>query len=272
MQIVQKPAPAKSELMHYKSGDIAVIEAIKSPRINQLNDDELKESFRYVMLLVGIRAKNLPVDIEKIVLLNYVRKYFGLMANQEFKIAFELAVAGELGLKDEEVNCYDNFSAIYVGKILKAYRKYAAAVIDFAERRKQEVKPALPPPDFKKAELVDVFYQDFLKGEFNLKLISGIVYDTALKHCELKIGHADLMQLIADAKAYVLDDYSMRLANISPLREESRYAQILEMKKGLEKMHIGLVCNNDDVNQYAKALCLQFWFEEQKKKGIKKIV
>jgi hypothetical protein len=269
---IVKLEPVQSDLKHYSNGDCNVIEALKSPRINQVDTETLNESFRYVMMLVGIRARNLPDKTENIVLYAYLRKYFGMFTIQEFRIAFELAIAGELSLKDDEVKCFDNFSCEYMSRILKAYRKLSSSIIDFAERKQQPVKPLLPPADYKPAELVDTFYQEFLKGEFNLKFVSGMVYDTAFKDCNLEIGHNDLMKIIADAKEYILSDYTARLLTISQVREEARYKSVLQLKYEVQKMSIGVVCKNDDVNQYAKALCLQFWFCEQKKKGIKKIL
>jgi hypothetical protein len=76
------------------------------------------------MLLVGIRAQNMPQTQEIDVLLSFVKKNYGGHSSLEIKIAFDLAVNGTLEVED--VKCYENFSCEYLGRIMSAYRKYAA--------------------------------------------------------------------------------------------------------------------------------------------------
>lgn len=116
--------------------------AVQSPRIRFLSDLEpLKQALRYSMLLVGLRANNLPNEHEKAILIGYILKNYGGHTADEIKLAFEMAVTGDLGLSTDEVKCYENFSCLYFSTIMNAYRKWAVTQ-DYSP----PAKP-LPPVD-----------------------------------------------------------------------------------------------------------------------------
>jgi len=75
------------------------------------------------MVLVGIKAHNVPNDREKAVLLQFIQNNYGGHTPAEIRLAFDLAVAGELDVED--VKCYENFSPLYFASIMNAYRKWA---------------------------------------------------------------------------------------------------------------------------------------------------
>lgn len=92
-----------------------------------LNDLEpLKQALRYVMLLVGLRAINFPDEAEKEILMIYIQKHYGGHSPEEIKLAFEMAINGELEIALNDVKCYENFSVIYFSSIMNAYRKWSA--------------------------------------------------------------------------------------------------------------------------------------------------
>jgi hypothetical protein len=271
---LKEKAQAVSAYKSSKNGEAEekVLLAIQDVPVKKSSETELKEALRYAMLLVGVRAANLPVDIEKNVLITHIRQYFGMYTIAEIRLAFELAIVGELNLKPEDVKCYENFSPQYVSMILKAYGKYSSPVIDFNERRYKPAKAALPPAEYSPVDLVNVFYHDFLKGEYNPKLVSEIVYDTAFKKCGLRLTEGEMLTAIEMAKEHVVNEYAVRLPLMVSSREDVRSRELREKKIALEKMPVGKACENDDVNHYAKALCLQMWFQAQKSKGVQKII
>ena len=113
---VSKPSP---------NGEVAKFQtALTDQRICNLTDVEpLKQALRYAMVLVGIKANNVPNDREKSVLLQFIVNNYGGHTPSEIRLAFDLAISGDLDVED--VKCYENFSPLYFASIMNAYRKWA---------------------------------------------------------------------------------------------------------------------------------------------------
>jgi len=113
---VSKPSP---------NGEVAKFQtALTDQRICNLTDIEpLKQALRYAMVLVGIKANNVPNDREKSVLLQFIVNNYGGHTPSEIRLAFDLAISGDLDVED--VKCYENFSPLYFASIMNAYRKWA---------------------------------------------------------------------------------------------------------------------------------------------------
>jgi len=130
--------------------------AISGNKIAEINDPELiSQALRYVMVLVGVRAANLPNAHEKAILINHIVNHYGGHTAEEIRLAFEKAVSGELELKNEDITCYENFSVLYFSRIMNAYRAWAAV------QYRQEIKDELPEPVIlTDAQLDDIHRQD----------------------------------------------------------------------------------------------------------------
>lgn len=83
--------------------------------------ERVKGSLRYAMLLVGIKAQNMPDDKEKEVLVEFIINKYGQHTPEEIKLAFDMAVAGDLSV---DAIAYENFSPAYFAKIMNAYRSW----------------------------------------------------------------------------------------------------------------------------------------------------
>lgn len=150
-------APATYESKHSPNGDKLEV-ALLDNRIAYLTDVEpLKQALRYAMVLVGIKAHNVPNEREKTVLLQFIVNNYGGHTPAEIKLAFDLAVAGELDVDD--VKCYENFSPLYFSTIMIAYRKWAR------DTYKPKPQPRLPNPD----EIIDLnlSYAAYLQNQIN---------------------------------------------------------------------------------------------------------
>lgn len=101
------------------------------------------------MLKVGLRANNIPADIEKQVLIDHLVTHYGNHTHEEIKLAFDLAITGKL---DVDPNCFENFSCVYVSRILNAYRSWAAKTYKSVVKEKQK-EPV-------KEELSDIVWQE----------------------------------------------------------------------------------------------------------------
>jgi hypothetical protein len=113
---VSKPSP-NGEVQKFQM-------ALTDQRICNLTDIEpLKQALRYAMVLVGIKANNVPNEREKSVLLQFIVNNYGGHTPSEIRLAFDLAISGDLDVED--VKCYENFSPLYFASIMNAYRKWA---------------------------------------------------------------------------------------------------------------------------------------------------
>lgn len=111
------------ELKQPKSGEIARFEdALKQHKLVNGDLEEVKESLRYAMVKIGLRAQNWPNEEEKTVLISHVLKGYGGHTAAEIRLAFDMALEGKL---DVETNCYENFSCLYFSNIMSAYREWA---------------------------------------------------------------------------------------------------------------------------------------------------
>lgn len=151
-------------------------------KICSASPEALNSILRRVMMLVGLRAANLPSREETQILRAFIYKKFGGFTLEEIQLAFEKAVAGEL---ECEANCYENFSAQYFGQIMSAYKKWASQ--KFNENQMYLVKPKetnliIMPADWK--ELCEINYQKFLSGSYNIFLWPHQLYDEFVR-CQM---------------------------------------------------------------------------------------
>lgn len=157
---VQKPSATGSSLQM----------ALKSSPLVKSDPEGLQKALRYVMMIVGLRAQNLPDDLEKAVLMNYIRANYGGHTIAEIKMAFELALKGDLDLKPDEVKCYENFSVLYFSTVMNSYRRWAAQ--EYKETVKEE------PPH--QVVLTDQQLDDIVRGDieaFYQRCLRGVVPD-----------------------------------------------------------------------------------------------
>jgi hypothetical protein len=100
--------------------------AISKPKIKNAPLEELKQALRYVFVLIGLRAQDIPVEEEKAVLLDYIIENYGGHTADEIRLAFKMAIQGKLKLDYEKyVISYGNFSPKYFTVIMDAYREWA---------------------------------------------------------------------------------------------------------------------------------------------------
>lgn len=133
------------------------------------------------MLLVGIRPQNLPSKEEAGILFNHITKHYSGHTVAEIRLAFEMAIAGELDVSSDDVKAYENFTPIYFSQIINSYRRWS--VQEFKQNIKS-IEPLPPQKIFSQEELddgaredIERQYQMFLKqlelkgAEFNRSIL-----------------------------------------------------------------------------------------------------
>jgi hypothetical protein len=138
--------------------------ASKGQTLRLSDENELKQVLRYSMLLVGLRANNMPNDEEKFVLINFIKTNFANVTIAQIKLAFDMAVAGKLGV---DAKCYENFSCEFFGRIMASYLIFSSEETRIIAQRKVEDEPLTKPSDAElKAQAIEIIndFADKLKA------------------------------------------------------------------------------------------------------------
>lgn len=153
----------------------AFTKALQQRTINKSTVEELKQVLKLVMIKVGIRANNLPNDVEKEVLIEHIITNYGNHTPMEIKLAFDMAISNKLELEEKEVTAYENFSCLYFSKIMNAYRAWARETHNQLKKDYPKmIEEKLTISDEEKAEWMMEWKQ---MEEINFELIPLIFYE-----------------------------------------------------------------------------------------------
>jgi len=132
--------------------------ALSSQLIKESTIEQIKDVLRKVLYKLGVRANNWPNEIEQLVLYEHFVETYGGHRLNEVPLAFDMAIKGSLCDRDGVVvdaNCYENFSCLYVSKIMNAYRFWSES-----EYRVLPTKSPEPQRIFNQDELDDYARED----------------------------------------------------------------------------------------------------------------
>jgi len=211
--------------------------ARKGNTLRLSDDNELKQVLRYSMLLVGLRANNMPTEEEKFVLINFIKSNFANITIAQIKMAFDMAVAGKLGV---DAKCYENFSCEFFGRIMARFLEYSAEETRIVAQRVVEDEPLPKPSELElKAQAIESanMYANQVSKDVNFKWFEGGIhhlYDLAKQTGILRLSTEEREEIWNKCKQDVtkskvqgykkfiqnLADFDVRLdenGNIKPL-------------------------------------------------------
>lgn len=140
-----------------------------SKLLHDCSDDEIKQALAKIFLLVGLRKQHFPNGFELDFIVSNIRKLYA------HRTIFDLTNAFELGLRKEidvELNCYDQFTLIYLSNIMDAYRKYLVnAYNELPVEQPKQIEYKMT----KEEKLADI--EDFGTTECAFSMIPGYIYD-----------------------------------------------------------------------------------------------
>lgn len=208
--------PAETELRASNPGDTGEYPDLINDQINMLKialngreirhkdtgDGEIKEALKYAMLLTGIRANNLPVEEEKILLINFLKRNFGSHTCNEIRLAFDMAISGKLNV---DARCFENFSCEYIARIMEAYRAWAKEEIKYAPKMNDN-KIEEGEPDWSNIWEMLLSYpiEDIEK-----KFVPSDLYNWLEKKGIMKLSAADKWHFVEEARHLELSDLKL---------------------------------------------------------------
>ncbi len=180
LQVTQKSKPLKD-------GDLALIRIMtEDKKVKDESLERVDEMFRYCFLMVGLKEKNFPNQLETMFLYQFLVENYGGHSIEEIKMAFRMAIKSELDLPSEDVTCYENFSAKYLAGVLNSYRRWST-------QEYRRLEQHLPPPaelkqleaakeDMHWGKIIEEEYQHFLSfGREKMKLWPADIYNQLVK-------------------------------------------------------------------------------------------
>lgn len=214
-----------------------LLQAKQGQTLRVTNEKDLKQVLRYSMLLVGLRANNMPTEEESFVLINFIKTNFANVTIAQIKMAFDMAVAGKLGV---DAKCYENFSCEFFGRIMARFLEYSAEETRIISQRVVEDEPLPKPSEAElKAQAIASanMYAEQVSKDGNFKWIAGglqYLYDVAKECGILRISSEEKQEIwqkckgdvvIAKVQGYKkfiqnLADFDVRLdqaGNIKPI-------------------------------------------------------
>lgn len=145
-------------------GPSRLLQAIQQVKVKNEDKDVVSKMFRHLFLLVGLREKSIPNDIETLFLYQFIVDNYGEHTAEEIKLAFGMAVKGELDLPYDDVTCYENFSTVYFARIMNSYRRWAGQAY-------REIEPMVTDPKeeekFYQGERKDIHWGYYIDQAYN---------------------------------------------------------------------------------------------------------
>ena len=210
--------------------------ALQQRTINKSTVDELKQVLKLVMIKVGVRANNLPNDIEKEVLIEHIITNYGNHTPMEIKLAFDMAIAGKLddmdkkgNLIDLDINCYENFTCLYFSKIMNSYRMWARQTHNQLKKDYPKmIAEKFTLDDEEKAEWMMEWKQD---PNINFELIPLIFYDWMEQKNLIKLSGKEKWGYTEKATAQIKSMLQIDIGNCKTTDALRAYGEFEKMEK-----------------------------------------
>lgn len=129
-----------------------LLQNTEGKKLYDCTDTEIKQMLAYCCLMVGIDRP--PGDDKKVVLISFLKKYYGTLTNKQVAQAFELVAAGELGTEVQEH--FNHISPMYVSSVVRAYLQKLNNIKNRYEVRKRIEAPSKSSPEAYYKRLVKV--------------------------------------------------------------------------------------------------------------------
>lgn len=235
------------------------------------NDEDLEGIINYLITLMNIKVSSKEekdsLNIQMIVIMDFVRTKFGFLTTEEIREAFKMYVAKDFGHKE----IYRNLDTILVSDVLNCFMDFRSDALRAYETKKRELLTISEKPVISEEEKRNIVKNGvervFSEYKENKKLEDSLeyVFDFLVNE---KLIKSNLKEEPNLAKYFMA---KIEIAKNELIAEEKEKVNILEPSKSVEtfkKIREGI---SPAINIRAKKLVLIDFFDRQIKLGREKI-
>ena len=251
-----------------------LLERIKTqyPKIRENNPQLENELINYLIVLLNLKTNNEVendnLQIQMIVILDFIKSKFGSLTTEEIKEAFKKYVAGDFNIKVFRI-----LDCVVVGEVLNAFINYRAEIL-----RTHEIKKPLEIMEISEEEKNRIVEQS-INEKYNHFLMTGEIEEPISNAFKYLVECGNLkMPTINTPK---LSEYYDKKLLLATEQIKTEYQSMTSSDKN-ERLKIKNILNailennhNEDskakIEIRAKKLVLTDYFENQKNKGLTKI-
>ncbi len=217
------------------------------------------------MLIVGIPEAKFPGRLETQVMLNYIKKNYPGHTCDEIRLAFDKAIAGELPIEMKDVKAYNNFSVLYLGSIMRAYREWAKT--EYNEGNVPTVdRNELPAPQLTQEEQEAQWREtyEFWKTEIlsgiKIDFVPSSLFDIVIWQDKVTPSEAGTLKALKKANEHLQERLAIELVATDPVKKSARFGEILKEQKTLQEKEVSNWQEIPVVQKLAKAFwCLAYF-------------
>ena len=195
-----------------------IIEAKKTTKLKDCHSNKVMDILAKGLMILGIKGEKIPTIPELDYMTNMLQTDYGNLPIGELDLAFELMAKNKL---DENPETYQNFSVLYLSRMMGAYARYVRA--NYQEPKQEFIQIEQPKLDNK--EMFDFALDIYLKSKdksFDKIFMALEVFKHILKNNLMDFNYSEIYNLTLNKlKERIIDRESKNKIN-EILRDEDQ--------------------------------------------------
>jgi hypothetical protein len=168
-----------------------IIEAKKTTKLKDCHSNKVMDILAKGLMILGIKGEKIPTIPELDYMTNMLQTDYGNLPIGELDLAFELMAKNKL---DENPETYQNFSVLYLSRMMGAYARYVRA--NYVEPKQEFIQIEQPKLDNK--EMFDFALECYRKSKdkrFDSIFMALDVFNYVLKNNLIEFNYSEIYNL-----------------------------------------------------------------------------
>ena len=187
-----------------------IIEAKKTTKLKDCHSNKVMDILAKGLMILGIKGEKIPTIPELDYMTNMLQTDYGNLSIGELDLAFELMAKNKL---DENPETYQNFSVLYLSRMMGAYARYVRA--NYQEPKQEFIQIEQPKLDTQ--EMFDFALDIYLKSKdksFDKIFMALEVFKHILKNNLMDFNYSEIYNLtLIKLKERIIDRESKNKIN-----------------------------------------------------------
>lgn len=187
-----------------------IIEAKKTTKLKDCHSNKVMDILAKGLMILGIKGEKIPTIPELDYMTNMLQTDYGNLPIGELDLAFELMAKNNL---DENPETYQNFSVLYLSRMMGAYARYVRA--NYQEPKQEFIQIEQPKLDTQ--EMFDFALDIYLKSKdksFDKIFMALGVFKHILKNNLMDFNYSEIYNLtLIKLKERIIDRESKNKIN-----------------------------------------------------------